>query len=157
MYERTYGYLYERNRLVKEDAALIRRTIKTLTKGGFLPADWTYSCRYRSYSGGCSIDVTAVSPRPIYAAEPDTYGHPWALNIETGEHVHAWKDRLTVEARTVLDTLNELHQACNHDGCETQVDYFDVKFYGHAEVSGPSVDGSRFGTPATIDAPTAED
>lgn len=152
MYERTYGYLYERNRLVKDDAALIRRTIKTLAKGGLIPADWSYSVRYRSYAGGCSIDVKATSPRPIYAAEPDTYEHPWATNVETGEQVHAWKDRLTIEARNVLDTLSELHDACNHNGCETQVDYFDVKFYGVPGIEGPTVDGNRFSPPAMIGA-----
>jgi hypothetical protein len=133
MYERSYGYLYDAARLVKDDAASIRRTIKTLTKGELLPADWRYSVRYRTFAGGCSIDVTATAPRPIYAADPATHDE-WALHAETGEWVHAWRDRLTLEARTVLDTLEDLTRAHNHDGTESQVDYFDVKFYGHVQL-----------------------
>lgn len=132
MYERTYGYLYDERRPVKEDAASIRRTIKTLAKAELIPADWTYSVRYRSFAGGCAIDPSAKSPRPIYAADPEPYG--WAKNTETGEYVHAWKDRLTIEAKTVLDTLEELLRAHNHNGSEVQVDYFDVKFYGVPEI-----------------------
>lgn len=128
MSDRTYGYLYDRDRPAKQDAANIRRTIRTLAKGGLLPADWTYSVRYRSFANGRAIDVTAMSPRPIYAADPEPMD--WAKHAETGEYVHAWADRLTLEARAVLDTLQELHDAHNHDGSDIQSDYFDVKFYG---------------------------
>lgn len=139
MYERTYGYLYDARRPVKEDAASIRRTIKTLAKAGLLPADWSYSVRYRTFAGGCSIDIQATACRPIYAADPAPRG--WVRHAESGEFVVPWKDRLTAEARMVLDTLEDLERAHNHDGSEIQVDYFDVKFYGHAELSvAPGVD-----------------
>lgn len=52
------------------------------------------------------------------------------MHAETGEYVHAWKDKLTREARAVLDTLEELHNGYNHDGSDAMTDYFDVKFYG---------------------------
>lgn len=127
MYERTYGYLYDSARPVKEDAASIRRTIKTLAAAELLPRDWTYSVRYRTFAGGRSIDVRAISPRPTYAANPGERG--WARHAETGEQVHAWRDKLTIEARMVLDTLEDLLGAHNHSGSEIQVDYVDVKFY----------------------------
>jgi len=133
MYERHYGYLYDRDRTVKDDAANIRRHIRSLVKGGMLPADWTYSVRYRTFSGGCSIDVQATSPRPIYAADPRS--QEWELHAETGEHVHAWIDKYTRQARAVRDALTDLHNGHNHDGSEIQVDYFDVKFYGQVSIT----------------------
>lgn len=130
---RTYGYLYDRDRSVKEDAASVRRTIKTLVRGELLPGDWGYSVRFRRFAGGSSIDVEATSPRPIYAADPEPMD--WARHAETGEFVHGWKDRLTGEARMVLDTLEDLLQGHNHDGSDIMTDYFDVKFYGHAQLA----------------------
>lgn len=148
VYERTYGYLYEEARPVKEDAASIRRTIKTLAKAELIPSDWTYSVRYRSFAGGCAIDVRGVSPRAIYAADPDAF-REHALNHETGAWVMGWKDKLTIEARTVLDTLHELLGAHNHDGSEIMVDYFDVKFYGVPEIdTAPGVLRYEAGTVA---------
>jgi len=130
MYDREYGYLYDRQRPVKEDAASIRRIIKTLVKGGLLPADWRYTVRYRTFAGGAAIDVAAEAPRPIFAAEPDTYDHPWAVHGETGEVVHRRDARYTAEAAAVEATLRELHAAHNHNGNDTMTDYFDTKFYG---------------------------
>ena len=127
-YERTYGYLYDKNRTVKDDAANMRRHIRTMTKAELLPADWTYSVRYRTASMCCAIDLVATSPRPIYAADPNEQS--WAKHYETGEFVIGWKDKLTREARAVLDTLTDLHNGHNHDGSDIQSDYFDVKFYG---------------------------
>lgn len=109
---------------------MIRADVKALVKAGMLPADWVYSVRKRSCTHSWSIDVRATSPRPLYAANPSTYDEVWVKHAETGEMVHGWKDRLTLEAGAVLDTLEDLHRGYNHDGSETQVDYFDVKFYG---------------------------
>lgn len=179
MYERTYGYLYDRNRSVKEDAALIRRNVKTMTGAGVLPEDWTYSVRYRCFSGGCAIDVRASSPRPVLLMDPgfvaaskerdrlvtvprrrrsrddcavcfwalDQHDQapkdheyapvgPWMnLHLRAGEqHDIFWEDAATPEALAVQAALQELLDACNHDGSDSMVDYFDVKFYGHATV-----------------------
>jgi hypothetical protein len=146
MSSRSYGYLYDRDRRVKDDAALIRSTIKTMTGAGVLPADWKYSVRYRRFAGGCSIDIDARSPRPIrlmdsgyYAAAPgrDRYltlaieGEMKPCIISAGQqwHVRAC-DVNTAEVTAVYDALNELLRACNHDGSDIMTDYFDVKFYG---------------------------
>lgn len=135
MYERRYGALCDKNRPVKDDAALIRRTIRAAVKAGDLPADWAYSVRFRRRTGGSSIDAYATAPRPIYAADPDRYDHPHVRNAETGEWVTAYADRMTGEARRVEHFLSGLLAAYNFDGSETQVDYWDVKFYGMARVS----------------------
>lgn len=161
MYERTYGYLYDRDRLVKDDAALIRRTIKTLAKGDLLPADWVYSVRYRTFAGGRAIDISARSPRPVtlmesgYVRASDTKPRrvivPRRLDIDDtsladderwinlwlrpGEqHEIRWCDTSTSEARAVHRALSDLHDGCNHDGSDSMTDYFDVKFYGSVSI-----------------------
>lgn len=134
MYERTYGYLYDAKRSTTEDAKLIRGTVKTMQKAGVLPADWKISVRTDKFAGGSAIRITATSPRPIYAANPNSYRCS-TLNVETGEHVHAYVDKFTVEAKVVRAALEELHQAYNHDGSEMQVDYWDVKFYGTVDLT----------------------
>lgn len=169
MYERTYGYLYDRERSVKDDAKLIRSTIKTMAKAGILPADWTYSVRYDTFAGGCAIRVTATSPRPIYLMDPgmiaahkerprvvtvprhlrdraDGGGEWMRLEIRAGDQYDIyWIDSLTDEARAVSDALNELHHACNHDdGSDSMTDHFDVKFYGTAQLeTAPGVARSQ--------------
>lgn len=129
---RKYGYLCDKTRDTKADAASIRRTIKTLTNAGLLPADWKYSVRMARFSGGSSIDIYATSPAPIYAVDPAEYGA--AIHPETGQQVSAWDDKLTVAAKAVYDALTDLHRGHNHDGSDTQSDHFDVKFYGSAHV-----------------------
>jgi hypothetical protein len=126
MTERSYGYLYDAKRTVVQDAASIRHHLRTMAKAGVLPAGWKYSVRTSHHT---AIDITATSPKPLYAADPESLD--WVRHCETGDHVHAWTDRLTAEARTVYDTCEELLAAHNHDGSDTQSDYFDVKFYGH--------------------------
>lgn len=146
MYERHYGYLYDAKRRPQDDAKLIRSTIKTMVKAGMLPDDWKYSVRYRSFAGGCAIDVVGKSPRPIWLMNPGYYraapGRDRYLRlaldgamvdcvIRAGEQWHVRVcDVETTEAKAVDAALRELHSACNHDGSESQVDYFDVKFYG---------------------------
>ena len=107
------GYLFDENRTVKDDAASVRRTLKTMQKAGLIPADVKISVRYRTASMMQAIDVRCSIPRPMYACEPDRYKDPHALNTETGEWVTAHDDRLTIEARTIRDTCRELLAA--HD------------------------------------------
>ena len=143
---RTYGYLYDKGRPQKDDAANMRRHIRTMVKAGVLPAGWVFSVRYRTFAGGCSVDIAATSPQPIYAADPEPRESVW--NPETGGHVWAWKDRLTLEARAVLDTLEDLHAGHNHDGSDITTDYFDVKFYGGVTLD--VVDGVARFEPAAV-------
>lgn len=157
--ERHIGYHYDRERPVKQDAAMIRADIKTLTAAGMLPGDWRYSVRYRTYSGGCSIDVTASSPRPIGLMQPGQIStapskarivivpmqrsgvdraraDEWMrLMLRPGEmHEIRWCDSRTDEAAAVEAALSDLLAGYNHDGSDSMVDYFDVKFYGHVSL-----------------------
>lgn len=130
---RTTGIFYNADRSDVDDAASIRSMIKAFQKMGVLPADWKFSVRKRSASMCTSIDVTAESPRPIYAADPRADG--WVRHAETGEHVTAWADKYTRQARTVGLLLAAIHDGHNHDGSDYSTDYFDVKFYGHPVVT----------------------
>lgn len=133
MYEIEYGAKCDKARPVKEDARLMRAEIKDLKKKGQLPTDWQYSVRMRPGGWTRSIEITAKSPRPIYALDPDCDDlrkHP-----ETGAIVgSAWMDKMTVEARRVHDILNAMHRAYNYDGSDVITDYFNVKFYGTVSV-----------------------
>lgn len=137
----TTGYLYNPERSVKDDAANIRRHIKTMTKAGLLPADWRYSVRYRTASMYQAVDITATAPRPIYGVDLaglwdwQTLGIDPPVHAETGEPVTSSAAAWTREAKAVLDTLDELHAAHNYDDSDTMTDYFDVKFYGTVAIT----------------------
>lgn len=132
----TTGYLYDPDRAVKDDAANIRRHIKTMTKAGLLPADWRYSVRYQTASMCRAIDITATAPRPIYGVDRndvmdwETLGQAPPVHAETGKPVTSIRAAWTREAKAVLDTLEELSAAHNYDASDTMTDYYDVKFYG---------------------------
>jgi len=153
---------------VKEDAALIRKTIKTLVKAGELPADWKYSVRYRTGSMMRAIDVTATSPRSTMLMEPaiiwagseprvievpapDYFDGDWMnLSMRPGSrHEIRWCDTATAETKTVRAVLDPLVASYNHDGSESMIDYFDVKFYGAVNID--TADGvDRFERPAPV-------
>ena len=134
MTERVKGRSYDADRDVVDDAKMIRAEIAAYRKAGIVPADWTYQVRTARFAGGCSIDITATSPRPVYACNPDTIDEPFAYNAELDRWVTAHADRYTIEAQATLIALAELHAAYNHDGSDISTDYFDVKFYGYARL-----------------------
>lgn len=151
MYERSYGYLYSEggNLDTAAIAKLIRADIKTAVSEGLLPDRWTYSVRIERFSGGSSIDVgvkncaDAWTPCPGYKIgtrhdlpgggwTATGCGNPWCKvggvhkDLE-GAQEH---DVLTEEAESAKMTLERIHNAYNHDGSESMVDYFDVNYYG---------------------------
>lgn len=136
----TAGYLHDADRSVKDDAASIRRTIKTLTKAGLLPADWTYSVRYRTASMVLAIDITATAPRPVHACNPDRYSEPHAVHGETGETVTAWADRFTIEAKAVRNTLSELLDGHNRTTDHGPMCRPSSKFYQDLTIKGEPVE-----------------
>jgi len=176
MYERVYGDKYDGNLDVADIAKLIRADIKEARKAGELPDDWKYSVRISRFSGGCSIDVAAKSPRPtllmnpgMMIAPPDAHRDVEVprpkhyvplddsaplpeyitMRLRPGEMYEIrWGDAATDEAAAVRKTLEKIMGAYNHDGSESMVDYFDVKFYGHANVETlPGVDRAARPTP----------
>ena len=148
MYERSYGYRYEEvtNASTAEIAKRIRGDIKTAVGEGLLPAHWKYSVR--SDSTAISVDVrgcgdawvecdgTKPGSRRTYADGSSTAtscSNVWcaARNDPAYAHGATKHDVLTEEAEAAKMTLDRIHGAYNYDGSEVQVDYFDVRYYGH--------------------------
>lgn len=151
MYERSYGYQYDKGGKLDTAAIakLIRQDIKTAVSEGLLPNRWAYSVRTDRYSGGSSIDVRvkncgdAWMPCPGYKVgtrrdhgdgcwTATGCGNPWCK--AGGEHkdLAAAEDHvvLTEEGLAAKMTLERIHGAYNHDGSDSMVDYFDVNYYG---------------------------
>lgn len=151
MYERAYGYQYEKQQGMTntEIAKLIREDIKTAIREGLLPAHWKYSVRSRSFAGGCSIDVRIKNCADAWQACDGTkpgskHYYPDGTWVATGcpdvwckaralpEYAHAARTHyvLTPEAMAANMTLERIHGAYNHDGSDIMTDYFDVNYYG---------------------------
>lgn len=139
-YERTYGESYDDKLSTKEIAARIRKDIKQAIAAGELPGGCRdYSVRYRSFSGGSSIDITVK--RAAYTIErPEvTRADPREADTVT-RGLGGW---MTDGASAVIDRLKKIHDAYNHDGSDTMSDYWDVNYYGHAEFDWQLVDKQR--------------
>lgn len=126
MYERSYGSKYDGSLSTTEIAKRIRADIKAAVAAGELPGKpVSYSVRSAYFSGGSSIDVTI---RDL----PDAF-------VPEGERDRIErKSWLTREAFRVLSVVEAIHWAYNHNGSESQVDYFDVNYYGHVEIESES-------------------
>jgi hypothetical protein len=136
----TRGAKYDRDRRPKECAAAFRADVKAAQKAGTLPRDLKVSVRYRSFSGGSSIDVEIVKMPagvPIYNRE--------RLVFET-EHPHEPPPRvpwMSEEASVLVEQLKRMMNAYNRDNSDTMVDYFDVHFYSHVEIGWELRDAER--------------
>lgn len=142
MYERSYGYLYQElgeHPTAAEIAKAIRADIKQAQQEGLLPASWSYSVRSETFAGGQSIDVEVRDCADAWQECDGTVpgsrrefpGGGWTASpcsICDGSEPH--HRTLTEEASVAKMTLERIHNAYNHDGSETQVDYFDVRYYG---------------------------
>jgi len=163
MYERSYGYKYaEGGKLdTAAIAKLIRKDIKTAISEGLLPDHWKYSVTIDRFSGGSSIDVSVKDCADAWTACPgyklgskqELPGGGWTATAcgnawckAGGQHKdspHATDhDVLTETAQAAKITLERIHGAYNHDGSESQVDYFDVNYYG--TVNFQSADAARW-------------
>jgi hypothetical protein len=129
---RIYGARYETSRDTKEVAKVMRSEIRAQIRAGAIPRDWRISVRLRRCTWTRAIDITARSPRPIYEVEPRSYPPfgPVRPHPRTGEPIYGWVDALTIEARRVYETLQEIHEAHNHDGSDVVTDYVDRKYLG---------------------------
>lgn len=153
MYERSYGAKYEALgpgwHGAAEIAKAIRADIKAAVTAGDLPGSTkNYSVRSESFSGGQAIRVVAkglpgmwqvcqgIIPGSEVGMSARSCGNVWCKNGgRYADSPHATEhDILSLEGRRVEKLLKEIHSAYNHDGSEVQVDYFDVRYYGHAEI-----------------------
>jgi len=147
MYERRLGEKYEGSIGVHGSglAKLIRADIKAAKAAGDLPADLDVSVRYESFSMGQAIRVS-IGYRPDFWRECDgvsRWSEPDAEGNQVGTHCHdpkhGWDagyrhEVLSDEGMRVRSLVETLHGAYNFDGSESQVDYFDVRYYGQVSL-----------------------
>lgn len=134
-YGTKYAATKDLNRV--EIAKLIRADIKAAVANGSLPKA-SYSVKTESYAGGGSINVRIANvekPGFVLAnADRIRWDH---------ENPHAglcgcpsearWL--YSGDARELLRAVDAIMGAYNYDGSDIQSDYFNVRFYGHAEFS----------------------
>ncbi len=118
-----------------ELAKLIRADIKAAVAAGELPKA-KYSVVCQSYSGGGSINVRIAD-----VAKPGFVLANAARVVWDAENPHAGlcgcpseaMARYSPEALEVSKKVERIMGAYNYDGSDIQSDYFNVRFYGHAE------------------------
>lgn len=142
MSNRTYGYRYAEtaDADVTVIAAAIRRDIKTAVADGLLPAG-KYAVRTHRYAGGQSINVTADIPGAwVVCTGERFYNYDDGPVLERCTFCDDFPGRahenLTEDAAVAKMTLERIHGAYNHDGSDSSVDYFDVRYYGSVMFAG---------------------
>jgi hypothetical protein len=147
MYETTYGTKYEATKDLSrvEIAKLIRADIKAAVKAGTLPAA-KYSVTCQSYSGGGSINIKVADVNKEGFVLHNEARLRWDL-----ENPHAGlynapsnvRDLYSPEAVEMKKTLEGIMGAYNYDGSDIQSDYFNVRFYGGAEIDWRYADAQK--------------
>lgn len=140
-----------------EIAKHMRQDIKHAIKGGSLPGTAkNYRVRCQTYSGGQSINIRAVELPGMWQECDGTIPGTQHVYELGGEILFGAADRcrnfwcaagdqagvpgaethltLTVEGQRVESILRGIHDAYNHDGSDLQTDYFDVRYYGTADI-----------------------
>lgn len=117
-------------------AKAIRADIAKAKKAGLLPLSWKYSVRSEYYSMGQSIDITVNSFREAWILEDlekcDCYQRS-AGNFYHGISC-AGAGGLSATGVAVRDLLQSFHDAYNHNNSNSQIDYFDVRYYGQVRI-----------------------
>lgn len=126
---RHYGSRYDMAKTVDEIPALIRSEIKAAVARGELPRG-KYSVRKRRSTHSWAIDVSIsdlgiplLNPERLAADrdDPNTYRPEYHC------------PRYTPEATAVRKAVEAICDSFNHDGSDSQTDYFDVRFYGSVD------------------------
>jgi antirestriction protein len=151
MYERSYGDKYNHGgwESAADIAKKMRADIKAAIASGELPGKAAnYSVRSRSYSGGQAIDIEArdlpgmwqqcegIIPGSEDGHFARSCGNVWCkAGGQYRDHPSAqYHDILSAEGRRIEKVLQKIHDSYNHFGSEVMVDYFDQRYWGHAEI-----------------------
>lgn len=131
MSERVYGAKYDKNISSKEVAARVRNDIKAAIKTGELPEGLKVSVRYEGFSGGTSVRASITAwPKDFLWLNPQ-----WVIaNKENPDRYQDRTPRYTKKGQKVIDTVESIRDAYNHDGSDSMTDHFDVKYYGSTDV-----------------------
>lgn len=123
---RVYGLKYNTVNETRDIPAAIRRDIKAAVAAGDLPRA-KYSVRSRrSYGRAIDITVSAI-PFPVLNTLrilQDEFPRNW---IVANTHTEPLYNQQGLD---LLHKLEAMMAAYNHDGCQLESDYFDVRFYG---------------------------
>lgn len=158
MYERSYGYRYGEigdHASNAEIAKVMRQDIKQAVSEGLLPTAWSYSVR----SDSLSIDVEVRDCLDAWReCDGMNCGNVWCAARNDPQYGHAATPHqvLTDDAAAARMTLDRIHGAFNHDGSEIQVDYFDVRYYGHVQFEDASSRDFRLRERARLEERKAE-
>jgi hypothetical protein len=129
-YGRGYeGSKYVQGRSTKEIASLIRQEIKKGIADGTYPKGLKVSVRYKSFSGGSSIDCDIVAlPKGfrVYSRTIEAGARPEDLLNSPGQYCSNYSSELA----ELRGKLKAMVQAYRRDDSDAMVDYFDVNFYG---------------------------
>jgi len=134
---KTYGTKYDevKNLGVTEIAKRMRADIKRAKADGLLPTRWNYSVTTDKFSGGASIEVRVRDCADAWVAQDDSLCYQYAY-CTLGMHARHCPaaEHLTDEAEAALAVLKQIHGSYNYDGSDVITDYFDVNYYGSAQV-----------------------
>lgn len=158
MTERSYGSKYDGNLTTKQIAEMVRRQVRLEARVGLLP-EGKWSVTMDRFAGGSSIAI-GFTPFPDDAILFARCFYNRERAVADVERPHdyprlPWRS----EFGTALEQrLERMLAAYNHDGSDTQTDYFDVKFYAHVNVHGPGLDdlGNLYREGKLPDVPLAE-
>jgi hypothetical protein len=153
MYEISYGTKYEATKDLNRTAIakLVREDIKAAVKAGTLPRA-KYSVRKRDYAGGGSIDISFSHVEGDFVLFNEERVR---FDIATKDREFTYMPIYSEQAKALTDALDAILNAYNFDGSESQVDYFHVRFYGHAKVEWQWEAEVRKATRARIEAEMA--
>lgn len=128
-----------------ELAKLMRADIKAAIADGVLPGTTrNYSVRIDNFSGGRSINITTKGLTGLAQDCPGYRRGTQTIHADGGFSAigcHHWECEngrkakvLTDEGARIESVLKAIHSSYNYDASESQIDYFDVNFYGSAKV-----------------------
>ena len=130
-YERQYGARYDRTLTTTEIAKRFREDVKAAQAAGDLPLGLKLSVTTKYFSGGSSIHVVVKAVHAGFRLIPEE----WMNRRLTSSSYPTGTSRFTEAAADLLKTLERMLAAYNHDGSDSQTDYFDVRFYGSVRFS----------------------
>ena len=134
MYERTYGSKYDQAsglgvagiaKLIRADVKAARKDASTVI--GQAPECIKFGITSESFAGGRAVNIHIK-------------GIPQDWGWETREDRYGYMTEMATDALQALaKALRAIMDSYNHDGSETQVDYWDVSFYGSVYNEGGRV------------------
>lgn len=126
---RHYGEKYDAAKSVDEIPALVRADLKAAVARGELPRG-KYSVRKRRCTHSWAIDVRVSDVAGLRLNNPERLLLDRDRPHEYVPPFHC--PYSTPEAKAVLDKCSAILGAYNHDGSDSQSDYYDVRYYGDA-------------------------